>query len=244
VSAEAGLARPVARVVVDAVPVISAVPAGPRRGGIVVLPEIWGLSPFVHQQVANLAALGFAAAAPSLYTVDGPDVASDKDNAFARLADLDDAEVLRRVGVATEVLGPGGPILVVGFCLGGRCALQAVLDEPQRFAGAAAFGPTGLLVPMTGRLLPLVDRLGELDRPVLLVVGDDDPYLPLADVDRVRAALGPVGDVAEVLVCAGAGHGFHNHLRPGFRAGPAAQAQARFETWVNTLVSAFESEGR
>jgi carboxymethylenebutenolidase len=229
---------------IDSVPVLSAVPTGPHRGGVVILPEIWGLSPFIHEQVSAFAARGFAAAAPSLYTIDGPDVAGDKDTAFQRLADLDDAEVIRRIEIVARAIGSAGPVFAVGYCLGARCALQALLDRPQLLSGAVAFGPTGLVATMTGRLTPLLPRLPELTRPLLLIVGDDDPYLPLTDVEQVRTALATGEAATEVLVCEGAGHGFHNPLRPGYRAGPAQLARDRFEAWLDVQAPDLRSETR
>ena len=152
-------------------------PAGPARGGIVVLQEIFGVNPHVRDVAARCADAGYIALAPSLYDPVEPGVELDYDadgtqrgvalrNAlgFDRAVDIVEAaaESLQQEGLRTGV---------VGFCWGGSVAFLAnarlglptvsyygarsvpFLDEPARapmlfhFGGRDASIPPATAVP-------------------------------------------------------------------------------------------------
>lgn len=46
---------------------LHATPSGKRRGGVIVIQEIFGLDQYVQADVARWAGLGFEAVAPSMY---------------------------------------------------------------------------------------------------------------------------------------------------------------------------------
>jgi 2-succinyl-6-hydroxy-2,4-cyclohexadiene-1-carboxylate synthase len=83
-------------------------------------------------------------------------------------------------------------------------------DRPSRLANSAAGLAASLRTVGTGTQTPLWDRLGELDMPVLVVVGAlDDKFGPLA-----QRTVEAIGRNARLAVVDGAGHavGFE---RPG-----------------------------
>ncbi|MBP7705518.1 MAG: alpha/beta fold hydrolase [Caulobacter sp.] len=88
-------------------------------------------------------------------------------------------------------------IYLVGFSMGGSAALNLLLADPERFAGAVAFAP----VP------PPRGRAGELaDIPLMLVHGDADTENPFAADAAFAAALRKAGGRPAFVVYRGMDH--------------------------------------
>ena len=113
------------------------------------------------------------------------------------------------LAVATRVAG--GPVPVVGYCMGGLLALAAALARPGDVAGlvflatpwdfhAATGGPPPLLAALRGGLMATIDAVGELPVDVLqgLFFGLD-PAQSFAKFARF-AALDPAGPLAARFV--------------------------------------------
>jgi carboxymethylenebutenolidase len=62
---------------------------------------------------------------------------------------------------------------------------------------------------------------------VLALFGGDDPYIPPAHIERLRAEAGRLGKRVEVLVYPQAPHGFFCNERESYRADAAADAWRR-----------------
>jgi len=79
---------------------------------------------------------------------------------------------------------------------------ESEADRPSRLVNTAAGLASSLRATGTGSQLPLWERLGQLQMPVLVVAGElDDKFLAIAE--RTSEAIGPN---ARVIVVAGAGH--------------------------------------
>jgi len=74
-----------------------------------------------------------------------------------------------------------------------------------------------------------IDLASQLRCPVLAFFGGDDPFIPPADVERVRATLGKLGPQHEVVVYDGAPHGFFCNERGSYRP------EAAKDAWERTL---------
>src|SRR3546814_47003 len=114
-------------------------PAGPARGGVVVLQEIFGVNHHIRAVCDQLAAAGYSAVAPALFDRQARDYESGyspEEVAEARkfLSNLDWSALMNDTAAAVTVLQPGGPVGVMGFCLGGSIAFLAA----ARLAGIAA----------------------------------------------------------------------------------------------------------
>jgi alpha/beta superfamily hydrolase len=97
--------------------------------------------------------------------------------------------------------GGSGPRLLGGFSFGSSMALRLaarLLAETPHAPPVQALLAIG--IPLT---LDAFDFLETLDLPVLLVVGDRDPFCPLADLQDLA---GRLGARAHVHVLPGAGH--------------------------------------
>lgn len=200
------------------IPVYHAVAQGVRRGGIVLLQEIFGVNSHIRSLCDRFAALGFEVLAPALFDREAPgfEVGYDADGIAAgrRLArELHPIALsLSDTQSCIDALAPDGPVFVVGYCYGGSLAWFAA----TRLHGvAAAASYYGALVP---------DAAGEVPRcPVVLHFGRHDPGIPLAGVERVIAASHPGTQV----YLYDAGHGFNCDQRADYDPPAAARALDR-----------------
>ena len=194
--------------------------------GIVLVQEIFGVSPYIRDRAADLAAQGYVVFVPDLYwrleepPLDerAPDLLPQAMARMQRLpwedAVADTAAALRRLREDGSVVGKVG---LLGFCYGGGVA----------FAVAAA-NPVDALVSYYGSALPnLLDLAPAVTAPSLHHVGEADSYLPMDVVGRVRDAVD--GEDVEFHTYPGADHAFDN-TRPEFHH-PEASALA----WQRTL---------
>jgi carboxymethylenebutenolidase len=171
---------------------------------VVVIHEIFGLTPWIRSVADQLAADGFIAIAPDLLTSknlpgtpeDGPPGAA----ATAAIRTLDRALVQRQLDAvarygmalpaATQKYG------VVGFCWGGTASFEHALHSPDLDAAVVYYGGT-----------PANANFNAINAPVLGLYGGDDnrvnATIPVAD-SGMRAA----GKSYQPHVFAGAGHGF------------------------------------
>jgi carboxymethylenebutenolidase len=187
-------------------------PAG-RAPGVVLLHEIFGVNTAMRACAADLAAAGFAVAAPDLFwrlqsRVDLGYGEPDRSAAFAYWSRFD-ADLGARDAAATARwlrLQPwcSGHVAYLGFCLGGQLAVKA-----------AALAPAPLVSFYGVRLEQEAGALGQLAAaavPMQFHFGTADAHVPAASVAEVRAALGGAAS-SEVFTHEGAAHGFFNPMR-------------------------------
>jgi carboxymethylenebutenolidase len=86
-----------------------------------------------------------------------------------------------------------GRLASVGVCLGGHLAVRAALDP--RVSASACFYPTDIHSGTLGRGRndDTLARLAELKAETLLVWGRQDPHVPFAGREAIRARLEEVG---------------------------------------------------
>jgi carboxymethylenebutenolidase len=159
-----------------------AVPGSRARGGVVVVQEAFGLNQYVRGLCDEFAAEGYAAIAPALYDRQERGAAWDShagealEHARRFRRGLVWAHVMKDVGACVERLREFGRVGVVGYCVGGSVAWIAGLELE-----------VDAVVSYYGR-----DVVDFLERPpgcpAMLHFGDKDHLIPLADVERVRAA--------------------------------------------------------
>ena len=204
--------------------------------GIVLIHDVWGLSPHSEALAADLAAEGHGVLELDLYRDrDGPP--SEDPGAFIRT--LPDREILALIDrgaewLAVQPLCRGRRIGVVGVCLGGTYALLAATHS-DRFAAAAPFYgilsyDTGMLESPTGRdrerkPVSPIEAAAQLRMPLHAFFGGDDAFVPEADVAALESGLAKSGQRFVIERFEGAGHAFLNKTRaPAFRADASARA--------------------
>lgn len=189
-------------------------PEGPPKGGLVVVQEIFGVNGHIRGVCDRFAAAGYAAMAPAVFDRVQRGVELDYTPAGLAegrrlVAELDWDGPLLDIAAAAKALGDAGKVGVVGYCWGGTVAWLAATR-----LGLPAVGYYG------GRTIGVVDETPKA--PVMLIFGERDPHIPLADVEMIRAAH---PDVPIHLYPAG--HGFNCEARADYHAESAAAAEAR-----------------
>jgi carboxymethylenebutenolidase len=167
----------------------SAYMAVPKKGkgpGVVVIQEIFGVTPFIRGMCDHLASRQFTAIAPDLYWRTNPNAElkeSDPETARAIRGKTDDNKASDDVATAIDFLrrheACTGRVGIMGFCWGGMISyLTAVRHKPD-----AAVGYYG--VGIDKRL----DLAGHLSCPLLLHFAEKDQYAPPEVVSQIKGAL-------------------------------------------------------
>jgi carboxymethylenebutenolidase len=191
-----------------------AAPQDARRGGVVVIQEIFGVTDHIRDLADGFAADGYEALAPSLFDRRAPGFAAGYDaegvsagRAISEATPWD--EVAGDLQAAVDALA--APVFVVGYCWGGTAAWLAAC-RCERVAAASAY---------YGRRIP--ELLDETPRcPIILHFGRQDPTIPPAVVEAIGAAH---PDLPIHLY--DAGHGFASDRRSDFSADAARLARLR-----------------
>ncbi|MGF1595731.1 MAG: dienelactone hydrolase family protein [Acidimicrobiales bacterium] len=203
-----------------------ALPASGHGPGILVIQEIFGVNGYVRDVCDRLAGLGYVSLAPDVFWRIEPHTEFDSSDQAtiapamevagrfdpeAGLADLGSA--LEHLRGLDETVGATG---VIGFCFGGT----------QTFRVAAEFDPACAVSYYGSGTAGLMDQLDRVHCPMLFHFGGDDPYLPMSDVEQIRAATADRNDIT-VHVHAGGGHAFDNRFAPHFSQPEIAAAAWR-----------------
>jgi carboxymethylenebutenolidase len=225
------------------------------RGGVLVLPEVFGVNPWVRSVAERLAAEGYAALAISTFSRTAPQLEIGYDAAGLALGrehrdQVTVPQLLADAAAACAWLqqahGPAISLGCVGFCFGGHLAMLAAtlpaIAATCDFYGARVSSarpgepegcsPTLALVPqIPGRLW--------------CFCGDADPLMPPEELAAIEAALTaanggvPASDPGarhRMLLAHGAGHGYMCEARADFHpAAAAAGWAAMLELFAATL---------
>lgn len=176
-----------------------ATPAGARRGGVIVVQEIFGLSAHIKAMADRFAAEGYEAIAPSMYDRAEPGYVVQPDEIEGRLERSVELAVgngpenaVNDMGACFDLLNDKGPVFVTGYCYGGTMSWLAAARVPGIAAASCYYG--GNIADMAGM---------ELGCPVECHFGRNDPHIP---VEKVEALKEKRPDVPVFLY--DAGHGF------------------------------------
>jgi carboxymethylenebutenolidase len=151
-----------------------------RRGGLVILHAIWGVTPHLRDLAEGYAEDGYEVLVPSLFDrLQRGFAERDTDPAlFARQEGFAKAtgwgaEVLDAVQAAIDALKP--PVFALGFCFGGTTAWLAAARCHGLSAVASFYGGQ------------ITDYLAETPKvPTILHLGKHDELIPPAHVEAIR----------------------------------------------------------
>ncbi len=209
-------------------PALRWTPGRGRGPGIVLLHEIFGVTPYIRRRAEDLAALGYVVLVPQIYwrlgveeVLEGPQALQE---GIALVQELDWPAAVGDTVLALESMrsrpkvAASGKVGIVGFCFGGGLGFNVAAEE---------YGDC--LVSYYGSAIPgLIDVLPAVTVPSLHHFGLADVYIDKKTVERIR------GIVTEQPACEfytyeGADHAFDN---PDFGSHhPAASAVA----WGRTV---------
>jgi carboxymethylenebutenolidase len=213
-------------------PLTACIPTGPVRSAVVVLHEIWGVTPNIGDVTARLCAAGYAAAAPHLYhrQIEPTVMTGDVRRAQQLLHNLDATEIEHDVCATIDYLSQAGAgqIGVLGFSMGATIAFWAAANTP--IAAAVSFYAGGIRRARWPGIAAGLKLAAHISAPWIGFYGDKDTGIPVEQVEQLRTALDMAAAPAEIVRYPNAAHAFaldpaeHNYA-------PADAQDAWRRTW-------------
>lgn len=197
---------------------LQAQPQGARKGGVIVIQEIFGLDKYVQEDVARWAARGFEVIAPSMFDRGEKGFTALHDEAgFARGRELAMANgpdnAMGDIQACIDALKDRGPVFVVGYCYGGTMAWLAAARLDGLSAASSYYG---------GQVAGMAKF--DLKAPVIVHLGAKDPHIP---AEETKAAIWAAHPEVPIHVYENSGHGFNNDGRPDSDLADAELARQR-----------------
>jgi carboxymethylenebutenolidase len=189
-------------------------PKDARRGGLVLIQEIFGVTPGIRRLADGFADAGYEVLAPQMFDRCERDYTADRNPAsFAKgrdcVAEVGFDNALGDVQACIDALKP--PVFITGFCYGGTIAWLASVRCTGLTAASAYYGGG------------IVGLLGDKPKvPIILHFGKKDQHIT-AEVREEIAAAYP--DIPIYLY--DADHGFYSDDRPDYQVEPAALSKLR-----------------
>ena len=207
-------------------------PEGKPHAGLLVFQEAFGGNAHIRDVTERFAHEGYLAISPELFHRTAPGLEAGYTNfpeVMPHLQALTDAGLASDIQAAYKWLKDGGAkdlsVGAIGYCMGGRTAIQAALTV-QLHCAVSYYG--GGIAP--GGLFPsLADRLKDLKAPTLYFWGGLDAHIGIDAVHAVEAALTAAKKDYVNVVFSTADHGFFCNERGSYN--PVAAKQA----WSLTL---------
>jgi len=191
-------------------------PAAKPRGGVVVVQEIFGLTPHICRVADDWARQGYLSVAPSLFDRVARGIVlgyspPEVEEGLGYRKQIPTAKAVLDIAAAAAICRHAGKVAVIGFCWGGRLAWASAAEVPLGAAVCYYGGGIPEELPKTPKC------------PTLLHFGKNDRSIPASDIERIQQAY-PAG-VYELYP---AGHAFANDDRPQhYDAASAALARER-----------------
>jgi carboxymethylenebutenolidase len=191
-------------------------PTGARKGGVIVLQEIFGIDSYMRHDAERWGTLGFEVLAPSLFDRCEPGFVAEHtpdgvQAGFKYLQATRVEDAIADIATCLDYLAPRGPVFVVGYCYGGSLAYLSACRLGDLAAVSSYYGAMAL------------KHVHETPRcPVICHFGRQDQHIPVESVEAF-AARRP--DVSVHLY--DAGHGFNNDGAPGHNLIAAKLARQR-----------------
>ena len=170
-----------------------------RFPGVLLFSEIYQVTAPIRRLAAMIAGHGYVVAVPEVYheyepagTVLNYDAAgTDRGNTlkFTKPVAAYDADAQAGLTALQEHPACDGRLGTFGVCLGGHLAYRAALDP--RVSAAACFYPTDIHSGTLGggRSDDSLTQMAELKAEIMFVWGRQDPHVPYAGRQAIRARL-------------------------------------------------------
>jgi carboxymethylenebutenolidase len=191
----------------------------PRKGGVIVIQEIFGLDEYVRADVERWAKMGYEAIAPALYDRREPGFLAhhDPDGIKAGVAHAMGTPIDQAMGdiaaCVTFLRSRGEKVCIVGYCYGGSMAWLAAGKVEGLAAASSYYGSMVQANAAQALLCPTIVHLGRTDTGI--------------PADQVAAAVGEHHPDTPVYIYEGAGHGFNNESPERYNAEAADLARHR-----------------
>jgi len=181
-------------------------PTGKRRGGLVLIQEIFGLTEHIKECCDRFAAEGYEVLGPAVYDREAPGFEASyspediqKAIKIARGEHPFDLSV-KDSQTCIDALKAKGPVFITGYCYGGSVTWAAACQCTGLAAASGYYG---------GNIVQMIDQQPKC--PTILHFGEHDHGIPMEAVNKIKAAHPEV----KVYVY-DAGHGFNSDRRADY----------------------------
>jgi carboxymethylenebutenolidase len=192
---------------------------GARKGGLVLIQEIFGVTDHIRELCDEYAADGYEVLSPALFDREAPGfecdyTGPDFDRAVKLARELHPFDLsIKDAQTCIDVLKSKGPVFMIGYCYGGSVT-WALAGQSDDLAGASAY--YGSLVPTTfAGLAPKCATIAHFGRY--------DQGIPMEGVEALIKRAHPT---AQIFVY-DANHGFNSDRRKDYHAESADLARER-----------------
>lgn len=218
--------------------------AGPF-GGVVVIHHMPGFDRSSKEIARRFAAdEGCIAVMPHLHYREGKGASADDASAAARAAGgVPDERLVGDVDAAVNKIRSlptsNGKVATIGYCSGGRQSFLAAVSL-QLDAAVDCYGAFVVGTPPEGigmKMVPLVDRVGNLSCPLLGLFGAEDQHPSPEQVAELEKALVEAGKTYEFHSYEGAGHAFFDVDRPAYRPEAAKDGWQKIHDFFGRYVT-------
>ncbi len=186
---------------------------------VVVVMHVWGVDTSIRDVVRRLAKAGFVAIAPDLYArMNAPSGDGSTDFAIFRqyaqrlTSEREDADIAAAAAWLREGF-PTTKIAVMGFCMGGRIAMRAAIDNAGTFAAVCSFYGDVKTIDPRAIVIPYYGSYGARDTGI--------------PAENVRAFAASLTVAHDVRIYDEAGHAFFDDQRASYVATAAADGWNR-----------------
>lgn len=199
----------------------------PSEVAVVVLPDVRGLYQFYKDLALRFAEAGHDSIAIDYFGRTAGMGERPNDWEYQPHVEATTLDGIRAdVSAAIDHLrtdDPNRPVFTVGFCFGGSNSWHQAA-EGHGLAGAIGFYGR----PRRSETDAVIDRVEDMDCPILALMGGGDPSIPQAAVSEFEQALDRAGVANEVHVYPGAPHSFFDRKFSDFAAESA-------DAWTRVL---------
>lgn len=184
-------------------------PADAPKGAVVILPDVYGVTPHLQKEVDGFAAQGYVAIAPALATKDG-----ENDGPSVTTA-------LQEIQAVVDAVKNVGKVAIVGYDWGGYLAYVSA-NSVTDVACAISYYPAGI----SG------ERFVKRKIPTLLHLPENDPSLHVDEIVQFRAQRPDVS----AFSYPDARNGFNFDAADSFNETAAQAARERTLFWISQYV--------
>ncbi|SDH38679.1 carboxymethylenebutenolidase [Alteribacillus persepolensis] len=200
---------------------------------IVLMPAVHGLTSYIEETIHRLARHGYTVFALDYYTTLGQPQLNSPEDVQKTLAGISDNQVMEDAQAVVNYLKEQPNVKekeigVMGFCVGGKFAYLAGCEVDGVKAAVNFYGMIHVLETDNHPVSP-IKKAGNLNVPLLGHYGTTDHLIPKEHVLEYDKELQNNHKHYEIRLYQGAGHAFHDHTRPNYRAVAAKEA------WTHTL---------
>jgi carboxymethylenebutenolidase len=190
---------------------------GARRGGLVLIQEIFGVTEHIQECCEGYAADGYEVIAPQLFDREAPDFQADyTPEDIQKAIKIARGEHPFELSIAdtqscVDALKAKGKVFITGYCYGGSVSWAAACKCDGLAAASGYYG---------GNIAAMADWQPKC--PVILHFGTQDHGIPMEAIDKIRAAHPEVP-----IYLYDAGHGFNSNRRTDYNPEAAELARER-----------------